>query len=438
MICQSMLDRYRCSPALGEFRIANSLSEEQGYFTFGRDTICYGRYASTPVSGVALTDLHDTWQYIKTDGPVPTLPFDPDEVITNLRLERYPNGDTGLLQVNTKTSAIYKAYYLVRPLLGVHARKYLQRLSFRGWQNRAFPNWPVDLTVERLLEKCLMLTMKSHQFKAVPFIWFWPDGHQCCGSITHDVETAEGQRFCSNLMDMDDDYGMKASFQVIPEERYVVSQQYLDNLWKRGFEVNVQDLNHDGKLFWDHEEFRRRAVAINSYARTYGAAGFRAGALYRNAEWYEALDISYDMSIPNCAHLDPQRGGCCTVFPYFIGNILELPVTTAQDYSVFHIIGDYSIELWKRQIGMIRAANGLASIIVHPDYVIDNRARQVYETLLEYLSAQRDERGMWIALPSQVNTWWRQRSSMSLVCENGNWRIEGAGSERARVAYAHL
>ena len=27
---------------------------------------------------------------------------------------------------------------------------------------------------------------------------------------------------------------------------------------------------------------------------------------------------------------------------------------------------------------------------------------------------------------------------MSLVCENGSWRIDGAGSERARVAYAHL
>ena len=433
-----MLDRYRCSPALGEYRITNNLSEDRGYFTFGRDTLCYGRCASAPVSRVALTDLHDTWQDINTDGPVPTLPFDPDEVINNLRLERYSNSEAGLLQVNADTSAIYKAYYLLRPLLGTRTRRYLQRLAFRGWQKRAFPNWPVDLTVERLLEKCLMLAMRTHRLKAVPFIWFWPDGHSCCGSLTHDVETEAGRRFCSDLMDMDDDYGMKAAFQVVPEERYVVSRQYLDSMWKRGFEVNIQDLNHDGRLFWDHEEFRRRAVAINSYAKTYGAAGFRAGALYRNVDWLEALDISYDMSIPNCAHLDPQRGGCCTVFPYFIGKILELPVTTVQDYSVFHIIGDYSIELWKQQIRMIRAANGFASIIVHPDYVIDNRARQVYETLLEYLSAQRDERGMWVALPSQLNAWWRQRSGMSLVGEDGNWRIEGAGSERARIAYAHL
>jgi hypothetical protein len=40
------------------------------------------------------------------------------------------------------------------------------------------------------------------------------------------------------------------------------------------------------------------------------------------------------MSVPNVGHLEVQRGGC-TVMPYFIGRIVELPVTTSQDYSVF-------------------------------------------------------------------------------------------------------
>ena len=53
------------------------------------------------------------------------------------------------------------------------------------------------------------------------------------------------------------------------------------------------------------------------------------------------------MSVPNVAHLEPQRGGCCTVMPYFVGDVLELPLTTIQDYSLFHILGDYSTTLWK-------------------------------------------------------------------------------------------
>ena len=84
------------------------------------------------------------------------------------------------------------------------------------------------------------------------------------------------------------------------------------------------------------------------------------------------------MSVPNVAHLEPQRGGCCTVTPYFVGKIVELPLTATQDYSLFHIIGDYSIALWKKQIDLIRKRHGLISFCTHPGYLIEPRARAVY------------------------------------------------------------
>jgi hypothetical protein len=68
--------------------------------------------------------------------------------------------------------------------------------------------------------------------------------------------------------------------------------------------------------------------------------------MYREQAWFDAFDFSYDMSVPNAAHLEPQRGGCCTVLPYFVGDVLELPLTTTQDYSLFHILGEYSMERW--------------------------------------------------------------------------------------------
>ncbi len=92
--------------------------------------------------------------------------------------------------------------------------------------------------------------------------------------------------------------------------------------------------------------------------------------MYREQEWFDAFDFSYDMSVPNVAHLEPQRGGCCTVMPYFIGTILELPLTTTQDYSLFHILGDYSIASWKRQLARSwRQRPG--QFIAHPDYLSD-------------------------------------------------------------------
>jgi hypothetical protein len=256
--------------------------------------------------------------------------------------------------------------------------------------------------------------------------------------MTHDVEQPAGKDFCAKLMDLDDAAEIKASFQLVPEVRYTLDKDFLELFRRRGFEVNVHDLNHDGALFQDKAEFLRRAARINQYAKEFRTRGFRAGAMYRNQEWFGALDISYDMSVPNVAHLEPQRGGCCTVMPYFIGNVLELPLTATQDYSLFHILGDYSIELWKRQIEMILERHGLISFIVHPDYVIEERAQAVYVDLLAHLARVRAERKVWIALPSEIDLWWRNRREMQLVQDGDTWRIEGPDKERARIAYAVL
>jgi hypothetical protein len=239
-------------------------------------------------------------------------------------------------------------------------------------------------------------------------------------------------------MDINDSFDIKTSFQVVPEERYEVTESFLDSIRSRGFEVNVHDLNHDGNLFVDHDQFLDRVKKINVYGKKFRARGFRSAVLYRNLEWMDALDFEYDMSVPNVAHLDPQRGGCCTVMPYFVGDRLEIPVTAIQDYSLFHILSDYSTRLWEQQINVIKDAHGLASFIVHPDYVIERRARSTYEQLLSHLNSLREDQDLWIALPSEINDWWRARAKMRVTQVNGAWQVDGEGSGRARVAFASL
>src|SRR5206468_2669471 len=160
---------------------------------------------------------------------------------------------------------------------------------------------------------------------------------------------------------------------IVPEGRYQVPEGLLEEIRRRGFEINVHDLNHRGRLFASRDDFFRLAERINVYGGQYGALGFRSGALYRNQAWFDALKFSYDMSVPSVAHLDPQRGGCCSQMPFFIGKILELPLTTIQDYSLFHIVNDYSADLWKQQIDAITDKHGLVSFLVHPDYIVDKR-----------------------------------------------------------------
>jgi hypothetical protein len=431
---EPFLDFYRCPEDFGTFDLAGPLRTAPGYFRFGHDAICYGQTSSGYCSSSPNDGLFDSFHSVSFQHTGVRLPFQLSQIVDNLRSERYlppPNG--GIAH-----EIVRDWYYTIRPLLGIPVRKHLQKWFLRGWERISFPHWPVDDTVEVLFERLMALALKSHDVDAIPFIWFWPEGASNCIMMTHDVETKAGAGFCSPLMDIDDAWGIKASFQIVPEVRYRVSPQLLDSIRQRGFELNVQDLNHDGCLFNDRREFLVRATAINRHLKRFGSRGFRSAVMYRNPDWLEALDISYDMSIPNTAHLEPQRGGCCTVFPYFIGQILEIPLTTVQDYSLFHILNEYSIELWKRQISLIQQRHGLASFIIHPDYIIAGKARDTYLALLEYLRQLRKRENIWTALPCEVDQWWRARAQMHLVMNQGRWIVEGPGSERACVAFATL
>jgi len=435
---EALVDFYRCPEGLINFSLVGQLSPELGYFAFGDGTVCYGPTSWGSPAKVARNGLRDVSQHVIADGPHLGLPFNPSQIVENLRRERYTaDGYEGKRPI-LSSRAMQKTYYCLRPLLPVSVRKHLQRLFLRNWDRLFFPRWPVDTTVEQILERLLVLILSSQKLERIPFIWFWPEGALSCAVVTHDVETQGGLGFASRLMDLDEAFGIKSSFQIVPEGQYPVSDNFLNTIRTRGFEVGIQDLNHDGNLFDDHEEFLLQAQSINAYLQKYGAQGFRSGRLYRNADWYEALDISYDMSIPNVAHLEPQRGGCCTVFPYFVGRVLEIPLTTIQDYSLFHILGEYSVDLWKRQIALIMEKNGLVSFIVHPDYITEKRALEAYKALLRHLSDLRSEGKVWTALPREVNRWWRERSQTKVVLHDGAWRIEGPAQERARIAYASM
>jgi hypothetical protein len=356
--------------------------------------------------------------------------------VDNLRHERYSKQSLTRTGALLASEAARSLYYRIRPALSDSLRQTLQRISLQDWDRLPFPRWPVDTSVEDIFERDLLTAMTSAGLKSIPFIWFWPDGASSAAVMTHDVEATAGLSMVPDLMDVDDEFGIKASFQLVPEERYMVSNDLLDIIRKRECEVNVHGLNHNGNLFRNRTSFLKQAKRINRYVEEFGAEGFRSACMYRNVDWFSDLDISYDMSMPNVAHLEPQRGGCCTVFPYFIDQVLELPLTTIQDYSLFHILGDYSIDLWKRQIEMIAGKHGLLSFIIHPDYIFAEKALPVYKTLLAYLSRLRRERNVWIARPGDVNQWWRERDAMNLMFEDGMWRIEGRGRERARIGYA--
>jgi hypothetical protein len=435
---RQFLQYFRCPASYVDFRLNGQLLPQPGFFRLGPDVTCYGRVTRGKTRGNSEGPLEDMAGSVRVEGNFCELPFDLDEVVDNLRLERY-NGAAACVARNSAKMVIgRKAYYAMRPFLPTSVRKHLQRVALRGWDRALFPRWPVDQTVDQLFDRTMAGAIRANGGAPVPFIWFWPDGCSSCATMTHDVETTEGRDFCTKLMDLDDSFGIKSSFQVIPEGRYEVPEEFLREMRERCFEINVHDFNHDGDLFQDREEFLRRVARINDYGKKFNAAGFRSGVLYRNLDWYEFFEYSYDMSVPNVGHLDPQRGGCCTTKPYFIGKILEIPVVATQDYTLFNILGQYSMDLWEQQFELVLEQNGLISFIVHPDYLFDARARNVYSALLRRIAELRRNQKLWTPLPKELNDWWRNRNEMRLVKEGSAWQIEGPDKRRARIAYASL
>lgn len=144
----ALLDYYRSPETSVRFSLPDPVSDRAAYFRWGGDTICYGRPASGIPAGDTSKDLYDVASHVTTQKGRVFLPFDPDEVINNLRVERYAahlRRPGGLLHSITR-----QTYYALRPYLSVPIWKHLQRFRLRDWKTLLFPQWPVDCTVDRI------------------------------------------------------------------------------------------------------------------------------------------------------------------------------------------------------------------------------------------------------------------------------------------------
>ena len=220
---QTLLDYYRlAADSFPSSITANTgVSGEAGFFQFGSN-ICFGQCQAGVANELKDAGAYDALKHVRFDGQTVQLPFSFTEVVENLRRERYQRRTVGNGSQFLESHSSRRFYYFLRDYLPPSIRRRLQRIYFRDWKELPFPAWPVDFTVDNLHETYLRLLMELTGIKRVPFIWFWPGGAPGCLILTHDVETRAGRDFTSGLMDLDDLYGIKGSFQVVPEERYEV------------------------------------------------------------------------------------------------------------------------------------------------------------------------------------------------------------------------
>jgi hypothetical protein len=295
-----------------------------------------------------------------------------------------------------------RLYYTVRPFVPRRLQIILRRQAvlLKRFSTRSI--WPID-----------------ERAAVPPEHWSgWPEGKQFALVLTHDVDTARGHERCRELMHMEDALGFRSSFNFVPE-RYAVSSALRLYLTDHGFEVGVHGLYHDGKLYDSREIFQSRAVRINEYLKEWNAVGFRSPSMQHNLEWILDLDIEYDASTFDTDPFEPQSDGVRTIFPFIVHggregrSYVELPYTLPQDFTLFVLMGEGNIDVWKRKLDWLVTHGGMALINTHPDYMnfsqgrprTDEYSSKHYEDFLRHILRNYMELA-WHVLPRDMARFW--------------------------------
>jgi len=296
-----------------------------------------------------------------------------------------------------------KVYYRVKPLVPRRVQLLMRRLWTRRMMPRYEHVWPVN-----------------EQAARPPADWRgWPQGRQFALILTHDVDTRRGRDRCEDLMRLEESLGFRSSFYLVPE-RYSIPADLRESLTSRGFEVGVHGLNHDGRLYESRDLFDRRAARINMYLKQWGCTGFRSPAMHSNLGWLGCLDIRYDASTFDTDPFEPQPQGTDTIFPFFVprdkgrSDYVELPYTLPQDFTLFVLMKQADISIWKRKLDWVAARGGMALLITHPDYMtfdgrptFDTYPADYYAQFLRYVK-DRYEGLYWPALAADMARFWSE------------------------------
>ena len=295
-------------------------------------------------------------------------------------------------------------YYCIKPLIPRRVQIYFRRLFIHYQVAKYRKIWPID-------EKGGM---------EPPGWQGWPDGKKFALILTHDVDSAQGQSKCLDLMKLDASLGFRSSFNFVPL-RYSVLPDILATLRKEGFEVGVHGLYHDGKYYLSKGIFSKRAARINGYLKEWQAVGYRAPSMYHRLDWFHELEIEYDASTFDTDPFEPHSVGVGTIFPFFVKDpdeqrgYVELPYTLPQDFSLFILMQNKNIDIWKKKLDWVVERGGMMLMNTHPDYMdfngnssVEGYPAQFYEEFLKYVK-EKYAGQYWHALPREVARFWRNK-----------------------------
>jgi peptidoglycan/xylan/chitin deacetylase (PgdA/CDA1 family) len=265
-----------------------------------------------------------------------------------------------------------------------------------------FPKWPIDTTL-----------VNKNEYKKT--IKPWPRSIDGGLLLTHDVDRLDCVKNIEKIRKVERQYDMKSTWNFVADKSYIDKiGDVLTSLCSESCEIGCHSIKHDGTLFSNRKKFIEKIKEAHYIFSCMGFdnIGFRSPLLFRRAEWMEELSkyYEYDSSFIDTEIFSPyaHRSGCLAWHPFFIGKLLEIPITMPLDYTLFSVLSMSNREafrLWKMKADEIIKRKGLICILTHPDFTLISNPKRidVYNKLLSYLS----EKNLWVANGLEISKWWK-------------------------------
>lgn len=298
-------------------------------------------------------------------------------------------------------------YYRLKPLIPRRLQIRFRR-EIAAYKKRSyFETWPIDPDAA-----------------TQPKGWRgWPEGKEFALVLTHDVDSKKGYDKALRLMELEKKLGFTSSFNFVPEG-YSVSPEVRQTLKEHGFDIGVHGLTHEGRQFISHDKFMRCVPKINAYLKEWGAAGFHSPSMLAHLEWITELEAEYDCSSFDTDPFEPINYSVRTIFPFILidrkrGRLcVELPYTLPQDHTLFVILREKNISIWKKKADWVAQKGGMIFLNTHPDYMnFDGAPRSLeeypashYIDLLNYIRDRYAGR-YWHIMPRELAHFWRESVS---------------------------
>ena len=297
----------------------------------------------------------------------------------------------------------FDLFYLLKPLIPRQLQIALRRFVARKKLRKIAAYWPIWPIAGE----------KPKNWKG------WPDGKKFAIVLIHDVDTKVGRDRCLNLAELESSMGFRSAYYFVPED-YHVPKALRQQLMNSGFEIGLHGLTHDGRKYRNYKTFSSIVPKIKMYLKDWEAVGYTSPSTLGNLRWISDLNIEYSCSSFDTDPFEPRPFGVATIFPFIVMNssgtrsYVEIPYTLPQDYSLFNLLCEKDIVIWKRKLDWVASKGGVALLNTHPDYMnFDNGINQKYtypsRFFAEFLSyvSNRYEGQFWNCLPRTLAHFWR-------------------------------